>query len=120
MSFQFAIIVVVLALALGAHCWAVPGIITAVHGPAGLTALGGPLVWGGAPAAVTIQSNPPVISPAVIASPPAVVAVQAAASGAHGGGTYVAQNRGAVHVAPLIGHVVSATSSNLQAPPGTV
>ncbi|XP_005187942.2 adult cuticle protein 1 [Musca domestica] len=38
---------------------------------------------------------------------------------AHGPGVYVAKTRGAVHTAPLAGHVNSATSVNLAPAPGT-
>ncbi|XP_031632239.1 adult cuticle protein 1-like [Contarinia nasturtii] len=34
-------------------------------------------------------------------------------------GKYVAANRGSVHVAPLVGHTQSVSSSNLQPAPGT-
>lgn len=34
--------------------------------------------------------------------------------------SYVAANRGAVHVAPLPGHSLDATSVNYEAAPGTV
>lgn len=33
---------------------------------------------------------------------------------------YIAQNGGAIHIAPLPGHVGSVIASNLGAPPGTV
>lgn len=52
-----------------------------------------------------------VSGPTVVAAPPiTIVAAQ---------GTYVAQTRGAVHVAPLEGHVNSAASVNLEPAPGT-
>lgn len=34
--------------------------------------------------------------------------------------SYVAANRGSVHVAPLAGHIQSAASINLQPAPGTL
>ncbi|XP_073822137.1 uncharacterized protein [Musca autumnalis] len=39
--------------------------------------------------------------------------------GAHGHGVYVAKTRGAVHTAPLAGHINSATSVNVAPAPGT-
>ncbi|XP_073822138.1 uncharacterized protein [Musca autumnalis] len=42
-----------------------------------------------------------------------------AAHGAHGPGVYVAKTRGAVHTAPLAGHINSATSVNVAPAPGT-
>ncbi|XP_058987348.1 adult cuticle protein 1-like [Musca domestica] len=41
------------------------------------------------------------------------------AHGAHGPGVYVAKTRGAVHTAPLAGHINSATSVNVAPAPGT-
>ncbi|XP_061400833.1 adult cuticle protein 1-like, partial [Musca vetustissima] len=41
------------------------------------------------------------------------------AHGAHGPGVYVAKTRGAVHTAPLAGHLNSATSVNVAPAPGT-
>ncbi|XP_013116469.1 adult cuticle protein 1 [Stomoxys calcitrans] len=41
------------------------------------------------------------------------------AHAAHGPGVYVAKTRGAVHTAPLAGHVNSATSVNVAPAPGT-
>jgi len=35
-------------------------------------------------------------------------------------GTYIAQNPGAIHIAPLLGHAESVIASNLQAAPGTI
>ena len=37
----------------------------------------------------------------------------------HGHGVYVAKTRGAVHTAPLAGHIASATSVNVAPAPGT-
>lgn len=66
---------------------------------------------------VLIQSGPAVVAaPAhavVAAHAPAVVAVAAPEA------SYVAKTRGAVHVAPLPGHVQSAASVNLEPAPGT-
>ncbi|TMW46008.1 hypothetical protein DOY81_008914, partial [Sarcophaga bullata] len=41
------------------------------------------------------------------------------AHGLHGPGVYVAKTRGAVHTAPLAGHIASATSVNVAPAPGT-
>ncbi|XP_065357692.1 adult cuticle protein 1-like [Calliphora vicina] len=41
------------------------------------------------------------------------------AHGPHGPGVYVAKTRGAVHTAPLAGHIASATSLNVAPAPGT-
>ncbi|KAM7352878.1 uncharacterized protein ACRADG_005230 isoform 2-T4 [Cochliomyia hominivorax] len=38
---------------------------------------------------------------------------------AHGPGVYVAKTRGAIHTAPLAGHLASATSVNVAPAPGT-
>jgi len=55
----------------------------------------------------------PVPAAVVAAHAPAVVAVAAPEA------SYVAKTRGAVHVAPLPGHVQSAASVNLEPAPGT-
>lgn len=88
---------------------AVPGIATAWgHGAWGPGVLGHG-VWGGhgawaAPAAITAHAG---VVPAVHAP----VGHE---------GSYVAQTRGAVHVAPLAGHAHSAASINVHPAPGTV
>ncbi|XP_055838572.1 adult cuticle protein 1-like [Episyrphus balteatus] len=105
---KFAIFVtVVFALATVAQSSVIP--VIAVGGPGSIavqaSAVHGPH------AAVAVQTIPHIVAvPAAVAVAP-VVAGQA---------TYVAQNRGVVHVAPLDGHVQSAVSLNLQAAPGTV
>ncbi|KAH8413296.1 hypothetical protein KR009_009766, partial [Drosophila setifemur] len=133
---QFAVVVVLFALAWGVNSSVVP-LLTAAHGG---VLIGAPAVAGSVaiqasavPAAVPlalspagpllIQSAPAVISthavvaahgPAVVAAhAPAVVAIAAPEA------SYVAKTRGAVHVAPLPGHSQSAASVNLEPAPGT-
>lgn len=62
---------------------------------------------------VTVAAAPAVVKAPVVALPvvPPVVAAP--------GGTFVAKTRGAVHVAPLEGHVHSVASVNLEPAPGT-
>ncbi|XP_037926527.1 adult cuticle protein 1-like [Hermetia illucens] len=108
---KFVVVAIVLAAVFGVECSVIiPGLsYTAVSGPGiiaaapGIATIRGPAV---APLSVAIAS--PVVAPAVVAP---VVAAQ---------GSYVAQTRGAVHVAPLEGHANSAASINLEAAPGTV
>ncbi|KAH8271083.1 hypothetical protein KR018_007373, partial [Drosophila ironensis] len=137
---QFAVVVVLFALAYGVNSSVVP-LLTAAHGT---VVVGAPAVAGSVaiqasavPAAVPlalaphgpvlIQSGPAVVAahapavvaahaaPVVLAAPaPAVVAVAAPEA------SYVAKTRGAVHVAPLPGHVQSAASVNLEPAPGTL
>ncbi|XP_055853210.1 adult cuticle protein 1-like [Episyrphus balteatus] len=84
---------------------------TAVSGPAlvpqvvGLSALGLPsvAVHAGIPAAVAVSPHAVAVAPHVVA-----------------GGTYVAQTRGASHVAPLAGHINSVSSVNVAPAPGTL
>lgn len=84
----------------------------------GLSAYASPLAYG----AQTIVAGPGQVvaahaAPAVVAAPaPAVVAAQAVVPAAQ----YVAQTRGSTHVAPLIGHVQSVSSQNVQPAPGTL
>ncbi|XP_055915932.1 adult cuticle protein 1-like [Eupeodes corollae] len=111
---KFAIVaVVVFALAItSAQASVVPLILgapapisyTAVHGPT-LTIAGLPSVAVHSPAAVAVHAAP------VVVPAPVVVAAE---------GTYVAKTRGAVHVAPLPGHLNSAASVNLEPAPGTI
>ncbi|KAH8317645.1 hypothetical protein KR074_003223 [Drosophila pseudoananassae] len=139
MTPQFAVVVVLFALAWGVNCSVVP-LLTAAHGG---VVIGAPAVAGSVaiqasavPAAVPlaiaphgpvlIQSGPAVVAapapavvaahaPVVLAAPaPAVVAVAAPEA------SYVAKTRGAVHVAPLPGHIQSAASVNLEPAPGTL
>lgn len=127
---QFAVVVVLFALA-----WGVNGSVVQLLSGVGPVVLGAPAVAGSVavhasavPAAVPlalspagpvlIQSGPAVVhaaAPAIVAAPaPAVVAVAAAPA------SYVAKTRGAVHVAPLPGHIQSAASVNLEPAPGTL
>ncbi|XP_017097687.1 adult cuticle protein 1 [Drosophila bipectinata] len=138
-NMKFAVVVVLFALAWGVNCSVVP-LLTAAHGG---VVIGAPAVAGSVaiqasavPAAVPlaiapqgpvlIQSGPAVVAapapavvaahaPVVLAAPaPAVVAVAAPEA------SYVAKTRGAVHVAPLPGHIQSAASVNLEPAPGTL
>ncbi|CAD6999770.1 unnamed protein product [Ceratitis capitata] len=110
---KFAVSVVLFALALGfAHCSVIPlvssvnGLVLASPGSVAVHASAVPAVVA-APSPVQIITSP-VVSPAVVAVAPAAE------------GTYVAKTRGAVHVAPLPGHVQSAASVNLEPAPGTL
>lgn len=95
------------ALALGSQASIIPGAV--VVGPAGAIVA--------APGAVAVHAAVPAIaSPVQIVSGPVVAPVVVPAPS----GTYVAKTRGAVHVAPLPGHVQSAVSANLQPAPGTL
>ncbi|XP_055920668.1 adult cuticle protein 1-like [Eupeodes corollae] len=115
---KFAIVAVVLALALGAQGSVIPWGLglglgstldiaghglsyTAVSGPALVPQVISP--WG-LPAAVAVGH-----APAAVAIDPHVVP----------GGSYVAQTRGATHVAPLAGHINSVSSVNVAPAPGT-
>ncbi|XP_055375603.1 adult cuticle protein 1-like [Condylostylus longicornis] len=111
---KFVIAVVMLALVYGAQSSVVPLSYTAVHGPTLLAA---------APAAPVIVASHPVATVLAAAPAPAAVAVHPVAVAAPviaAEGTYVAQTRGAVHVAPLAGHANSASSVNLEPAPGTI
>ncbi|XP_054743987.1 adult cuticle protein 1-like [Anastrepha obliqua] len=112
---KFAVSVVLFALALGAaHCSVIP-LVTSINGVVLASAPGSIAVHASAVPAVVAAPSPvqivtsPVVAPAVVA--PAVVAAE---------GTYVAKTRGAVHVAPLPGHIQSAASVNLEPAPGTL
>ncbi|XP_055853188.1 adult cuticle protein 1-like [Episyrphus balteatus] len=122
---KFAIAaVVVLALTMGAQSSliaGIPGLVSPlgsidIAGPGQVLAqgpgiLGLGLGLGGLPAAVNIAGSPLI----------AHGAIPAIAAGIHGvGATYVAQTRGAVHTAPLAGHIQSAASVNLAPAPGTI
>ncbi|XP_073822135.1 adult cuticle protein 1-like [Musca autumnalis] len=101
-----ATIFITLALAFGVQSYVLPwGIPEVVGGGLSYTAVSGPVVagpwgpWGhwGAPS----------------------VAVSAPLLGV-GPGTYVAKTRGAVHTAPLDGHLQSVANVNLAPAPGTL
>ncbi|XP_043662584.1 adult cuticle protein 1 [Drosophila teissieri] len=134
-NMKFAVVVVLFALAYGVNSSVVP-LLTSAHGlvvgapaVAGSVAIQASAVPAAVPLAlspagpVLIQSGPAVVAapvPAVVSAPavvaahaPAVVAVAAPEA------SYVAKTRGAVHVAPLPGHVQSAASVNLEPAPGT-
>ena len=99
------------------------------HGWAGHGAWDG--AWGhghgwAAPAAVAVHAAPAWSSghgwtgpAAKWAGTPGISLAQGPA-GHHHEGVYVAKTRGAVHTAPLAGHVNSATSVNLAPAPGTL
>lgn len=102
---------------------------TAVHGPALLPA--GPALyshgWAGAPHGALIAH--PGVGPLLAHGPAAIAAAHPVAhlgpsvahhAGLVPGGTYVAKTRGAVHTAPLAGHLNSAASVNLLPAPGTI
>ncbi|EDW03479.1 adult cuticle protein 1 [Drosophila grimshawi] len=80
--------------------------------------------WGhgwGAPAAVAVHASAApwgVSAPGWHGGVPGIALAQGPAGGHEG--VYVAKTRGAVHTAPLAGHVNSATSVNLAAAPGTL
>lgn len=112
---------------LGVHGLGVHGLGLGVHG-LGLGVPGIGLSHGllGAPAAINIAGLSHGIPAAHI---PAAVniatghlgishAAQATLAGPHGA-TYVAKTRGAVHTAPLAGHIQSAASINVAPAPGT-
>ncbi|XP_055916866.1 adult cuticle protein 1-like [Eupeodes corollae] len=71
-------------------------------------------VANGPQAAVNVHTIPNIVAVQNVAGVVGVAPIAVA-----GPATYVAQNRGVVHVAPLEGHVQSAVSLNLQAAPGT-
>ncbi|XP_055920851.1 adult cuticle protein 1-like [Eupeodes corollae] len=119
---KFAIAaVVVLAFAMGAQSSliaGIPGLLSPlgtidIAGPGQVLAQG-PGILGlglGLPAAVNIAGSPLI----------AGAHIPAIAAGIPGhGATYVAQTRGAVHTAPLAGHIQSAASVNLAPAPGTL
>ncbi|KAI8124954.1 adult cuticle protein 1-like [Lucilia sericata] len=104
---KFAIVTLfTLALALGVQSSILPwgGVVTQVAGgPLSYTAVSSPVVsgwpWGGA-----VVSGIPAAVPAVVA----------------GHASYVAQTRGAVHSAPLAGHLNSVANVNVAPAPGTI
>ncbi|KAH8271080.1 hypothetical protein KR018_007376 [Drosophila ironensis] len=137
---QFAVAVVfTLALAMGVQSSVIPLLSQVAGHGLSYTAVSGPAVvaapWAAPaahwPAAVTVGAWPPVhaaavavhaAAPAVVAHAPAVVAhapALAVAPVAHEG-VYTAQTRGAVHTAPLAGHIQSVASINAAPAPGTL
>ncbi|XP_054741657.1 adult cuticle protein 1-like [Anastrepha obliqua] len=133
---KFVVAVVMLALAVGVHSSlltaqiapAVSYVTSSVHpspllaagpwgglgpwgAPAAVTAWGGSGhgLWGGIPG-ISLSQGPGAAIAAPIAAPHAL---------GHGSGVYVAKTRGAIHTAPLAGHINSATSLNVAPAPGT-
>ncbi|XP_061396772.1 adult cuticle protein 1-like [Musca vetustissima] len=133
MKFSAAILST-LALGLGAQASVLPLVTELAGSGLSYTAVSSPVVaspW--APWGHSLVAVPPaaveVHAPAVVEAPaPAAVAVHAAPSVAvhapvvvpAAEGTYVAKTRGAVHTAPLAGHVNSVANVNLAPAPGTV
>eukprot|EP00099_Drosophila_melanogaster_P014145 NP_477115.1 adult cuticle protein 1 [Drosophila melanogaster] len=134
---KFAVAVIfTLALAMGVQSSVIPLLSQVAGHGLSYTAVSGPAVvaspwavpaahW---PAAVNVASWPPAAihaaAPAVLAAPaPAVVAAHApsvvVAPVAHSG-VYTAQTRGAIHTAPLAGHIQSVASINAAPAPGTL
>ncbi|XP_020713188.1 adult cuticle protein 1 [Ceratitis capitata] len=140
---KFVVAVVMLALATGAHSsllgaqispgvsyinptlagpllglggWAGPAVL---GGPAAVTAWGGiaPGLLGGIPG-ISLSQGP--LGAAVAAPLVSPIAASLAAPLGTGPGVYVAKTRGAIHTAPLAGHLNSATSLNLAPAPGTL
>ncbi|XP_017060378.1 adult cuticle protein 1 [Drosophila ficusphila] len=131
---KFAVaIVFTLALAMGVQSSVIPLLSQVAGHGLSYTAVSGPAVvaspwavpaahW---PAAVNVASWPPAVpsvaihaaaAPAVVAAPaPAVVVAPVAHEG-----VYTAQTRGAVHTAPLAGHIQSVASINAAPAPGTL
>ncbi|XP_034471669.1 adult cuticle protein 1 [Drosophila innubila] len=126
-NMKFAVVVVLFALAYGANSSVVP-LLTTAHGT---VVVGAPAVAGSVavhasavPAAVPVALAPagPVLiqsGPAIVHAAPAVVHAASPVVVAAAPASYVAKTRGAVHVAPLPGHVQSAASVNLEPAPGT-
>lgn len=121
---QFAIVTLfTLALALGVQSSILPlgGVVTQIAGgPLAHTAVISPLglplggvVVGPHPAAVAVHAPAAVAvhAPVAVAPVPAVVA---------GAASYVAKTRGAVHAAPLAGHLNSVANVNVAPAPGTI
>ncbi|XP_055375966.1 adult cuticle protein 1-like [Condylostylus longicornis] len=127
---------------LAAHSWA-HGPVLAHHGPvlahsavavhpAGIALAQGPIlghhgiaVAHHAPAAVAVHHAPAAVAVHHAAAPAialhAAAPAHAVAIAAHHGhdGQYVAKTRGAVHSAPLSGHIASVSSVNVAPAPGT-
>ena len=69
-------------------------------------------------AAQSVHGVPSVYARTAVVASPAVY-TSPAVYAAHGGATYTAATRGAVHTAPLVGHAISRSNINLAAAPGT-
>ncbi|XP_053958091.1 adult cuticle protein 1-like [Anastrepha ludens] len=118
---KFVVAVVMLALAVGVHSSLVapglgPLLATGAWGglgaPVAINAWGvsAPGLWGGIPG-ISLSQGPGV----AVAAP-----IAASIDVGTGPGVYVAKTRGAIHTAPLAGHINSATSLNLAPAPGTL
>ncbi|XP_037814641.1 adult cuticle protein 1-like [Lucilia sericata] len=136
---KFAIVTLfTLALALGVQSSIIPwgGVVTQIAGhplahtsvisplglPLGAVALGHGPVAVHSPASVAVHAPvavPHAISAAVHvpAAVPAAVHVPAVVAGP---GSYVAKTRGAIHTAPLAGHLNSVANVNVAPAPGTI
>jgi len=88
--------------------WAVP----AAHWPAAVNVASWPPAAIHAPAAVAVHAA----APAVVAAHGSAVVVGPVAHE----GVYTAQTRGAIHTAPLSGHIQSVASINAAPAPGTL
>ncbi|XP_037814640.1 adult cuticle protein 1-like [Lucilia sericata] len=131
---KFAIVTLfTLALALGVQSSIIPwgGVVTQIAGhPLAHTSVISPL---GLPLGAIALGHGPA---AVAVHPPAAVAVHAAPAAVHvpaavpaavhvpavvaGPGSYVAKTRGAIHTAPLAGHLNSVANVNVAPAPGTI
>ncbi|EDW13035.1 adult cuticle protein 1 [Drosophila mojavensis] len=143
---KFAIAVVfTLALSMGVQSSVIPLISQLAGNGLSYTAVSNPVLaspWGvpaaNWPAAVSVASWPPA-APTVLAAPGPVLAAHGSAVIAGPGpalvagpgpavvvgavareGVYTAQTRGAVHTAPLAGHIQSVASINAAPAPGTL
>ncbi|XP_073822140.1 uncharacterized protein [Musca autumnalis] len=95
----------------GAHASGVWGGIAGPWGPAGAWGPGDHGAWG--------PAGHGAWGPTGHGYPGIALSQGPGGPGGHGHGVYVAKTRGAVHTAPLAGHVNSATSVNLAPAPGT-
>ncbi|XP_037040243.1 adult cuticle protein 1-like [Bradysia coprophila] len=130
---KFTIAVVMMALAVSAQAgyapiaplaYSLPYAAPYQYAPLSYTARSYPLAYAAAPTyaaapafynyeyAPAIRAYPEINTYAELRSPATIVPVAAE-------GTYTAINKGAVHVAPLPGHSLSASSVNLESAPGT-
>ncbi|XP_017843044.1 adult cuticle protein 1 [Drosophila busckii] len=142
MKFAIAVVMFVCAAAGAQASWGAiaPGVSyvnSVAHGP-GLWGNAWNGAWNGwngawnhgaawaAPAAVAVHASAPwgLTAPGWHGGYPGIALSQgphAAAAHGHGHeGVYVAKTRGAIHTAPLAGHINSATSVNVAPAPGTL
>ncbi|XP_055305158.1 adult cuticle protein 1-like [Sitodiplosis mosellana] len=126
---KFILAVVILALAVCSEAGYLPAAVVDVsHGAWGSPWAAGPYwgapAWGG-PSLTTSHSWGAPYAPYAYGGPYAAAAYGPTTAYhadplPHGhDGKYVAANRGSVHVAPLVGHVQSVSSTNLSPAPGT-